>query len=405
LSLALVNIGQLATCPAHHPQQDAGLIDNAALVVSAGTIAWSGPESGLPIEFKELPRHDCSGRLVVPGLIDCHTHLCFGGWRGDEFEMRLAGRSYQDIQSAGGGIASTVRATRSTSAAELRDKARTALDGMLGLGVTTVECKSGYGLDFDNELKQLEVYAALAASHPMRLVPTVLGAHIVPAEFANDREAYIELLCQQLLPEVARRNLARFCDVFVEHGAYSLDEARRVLRCARRLGFGLKLHADQLSDGGGAALAAELNAVSAEHLEYCNDEGIAKMAAAGVVAVSLPLASLYLREPYLPARRMLSAGVRVAVATDFNPGSAPSYHLPLAMSLACLNQQMTPQESLMGATTVAARAIARHQGLGSLTPSYAADLAIIDAPNLNHWLYHFQANACQQVMKNGHWVH
>jgi len=271
----------------------------------------------------------------------------------------------------------------------------------LALGVTTVECKSGYGLDTLNEIRQLEIYRQLDAEHAIDLVPTFLGAHVIPDEFASDRNAWVEQICNQLLPEITERGLARFCDAFVENGAYTADEGRRILTRAAQLGLGLKLHADQLSDGGGAALAAELGAISAEHLEYANAEGMAAMARSGTVAVSLPLASLYLRERYLPARDFLAAGVRVAVATDFNPGSAPSYHLPLAMTLACLNQGMTPQEALMGATSIAARAIAEDGRIGSLQPGWQADIAIIDAPDLNHWLYHFRANACIGRFKRG----
>jgi imidazolonepropionase len=287
---------------------------------------------------------------------------------------------------------------------QLKEKVRAALDGMLALGVTTAECKSGYGLDTANELKQLEVYAELAAEHPVTLVATLLGAHIVPPEFASNRTAYLDLLCEELLPQVAQRGLAEFCDAFVEAGAFTVEEARRVLQRAADLGLRLKVHADQLSDGGGAQLAASLGATSAEHLEYVSAAGMAALSTSGTVAVSLPLASLYLGEPYLPARNLLEAGVPVAVATDFNPGSAPSYHLPLAMSLACLNQCMTPAETLMGATTIAARALARHEHAGSLLPGYPADLAVMDSPDLNHWLYHFRANACAAVMKDGEWV-
>ena len=335
-------------------------------------VRWAGPDPELPPAFASEPVIDCEGRLVVPGLVDCHTHLCFGGWRGDEFEARLQGATYQEIAAAGGGITQTVTATRSASAGELERKAKGILDAMLRLGITTVECKSGYGLDEANELKQLEVY--------------------------------VDILCETLIPRVAELGLARFCDVFVEDGAFGVDQARRILAAARAHGLGLKIHADQLSAGGGAELAAELGAVSAEHLEYVTPEGIAALADSGTVAVSLPLASLYLAERYLPARALLAAGVPVAVATDFNPGSAPSFHLPFALTLACLNQSMTPQESLMGATTVAARAVSLQDSTGSLMPGYPADLAIIDAPSLNHWLYHFVPNACVAVLKDGEWV-
>lgn len=399
----LHNIGQLATCPADADQQDAGLINDAALVIEGHQVIWAGQELDLPGSYAAHDSIDCGQRLVIPGLIDCHTHLCFGGWRSDEFEMRLQGQSYLDIAAAGGGIQSTVAATRTGSAEELLEKARHALDGMLDLGITTVECKSGYGLEQVSEIKQLRVYRQLDELQPVDLVPTFLGAHMVPAEYAQNREGYIRLLCEVLIPEVSEKKLARFCDVFVEQGAFSPKEAAVILETARRAGLGLKVHADQLSDGGGAKLAAMMGAVSAEHLEYADPDGIKALARAGTVAVSLPLASLYLGEPYMPARDMLDAGVRVAVATDFNPGSAPSYHLPLAMTLACLNQRMTPQEVLMGATTIAARAISAEGSAGSLLPGFTADIAIIDAPSVNHWLYHFKANACCGVLKSGNW--
>jgi imidazolonepropionase len=401
----LSNISQLATCPPDGPQGDAGLIDNAAVAWMDGTIRWAGREDELPAEFSSEPVTDCGGQLVIPGLIDCHTHLCFGGWRGDEFELRISGASYQQIAAAGGGIASTVAATRAASFEELCVKAGKALDEMLQLGITTLECKSGYGLDEINELKQLEVYRQLDRAHSIDLYPTFLGAHVVPPEFRDDRDRYIRLICEKLLPEIAQRGLARFCDAFVEEGAYTIDEARQIFAVAIENGLQIKLHADQLSDSGGALLAARIGAVSAEHLEYISDEGIAALARSGTVAVSLPLASLYLGEPCLPARKLIEAGVPVAVATDFNPGSAPSFHLPLAMTLGCLLQKMTPQEVLNGVTTIAARAISAEKRIGSLLPGYRADLAIIDARSLNHWLYHFVPNACAAVVKNGSWVH
>ena len=400
----LRNISQLASCPVGNPQDDAGLIDNAALVWEGESIRWVGPYLELPNQYRQAEMIDCGQKMVIPGLIDCHTHLCFGGWRGDEFELRLKGASYQEIAAAGGGIAHTVAATRGASLGELQRKAHGTLDEMLSLGVTTVECKSGYGLDEANELKQLEVYRRLDETQQVDLVSTFLGAHIIPPEHLAHRGRYISMLCEVLIPRIAGQKLASFCDAFVEEGAYTVTEAYKILSTAAEHGLGIKVHADQLSDGGGAALAAALGAVSAEHLEYISDDGINALSKSGTVAVSLPLASLYLREPCLPARKLLASGVPVAVASDFNPGSAPSYHLPLAMTLACLNQEMTPQESLMGATTVAARAISAHQRIGSLMPGFQADLAIIDSPSLNHWLYHFRANACTDVLKRGKWV-
>lgn len=401
----LDNIGCLYRVPPDGAAGEVDAVANAAVAWSGDRIVYAGPARDLPAELLQQPRLDAGGRCVVPGLIDCHTHLCFGGWRGDEFAARLEGASYQAIQAAGGGINSTVAKTRAASAETLAEKAALVLADMARLGVTTVEAKSGYGLDFANEIKQLAVYRQLDQSQALDIVPTFLGAHLVPADYRERRKDYLDLLCHELIPVVAERQLARFCDVFIEENAFTLAEGRRILEAAKAHGLGLKIHADQLSSGGGAGLAAELGAVSAEHLEYASDDDIAAMAEAGTVAVSLPLASMYLREPYLPARQWIEAGVRVAVATDFNPGSAPSYHLHLAMTLACIQQQMSPAEVLRGATSHAARAIGLHQERGSLLPGYLADLAVIDAPDINHWLYHFRPNACLATLKRGQWIH
>ncbi|HEY0351010.1 MAG TPA: imidazolonepropionase [Gemmatimonadales bacterium] len=390
----LANIGQLATCRAQGGQGDIHVIPNAAMVWDDGLIRWVGPERDLPLEYRNAERIDAGGRLVIPGLIDCHTHLAFGGWRADEFEQRIRGRSYLEIAKAGGGIASTVRQTRAATEQQLLDRAGQFLEAMLALGVTTVECKSGYGLNEETELKLLRVYRRLAQEQPVRLVSTFLGAHVVPAEFKDNRAGYVDLLVNRLIPAVARESLAACCDVFVEESAFSVDEARRILRAAQQAGLAAKLHADQLTDSGGAELAAELGALSADHLEHISEAGILALARAGVVAVSLPLASLYLGQTPLPARGLIQAGVPVAVATDFNPGTAPSYHLPLALTLACTLQRMTPAESLKGATLYAARAVGLESTLGSLEPGKAADFALINAPDVNHWLYHFRPNAC-----------
>jgi imidazolonepropionase len=400
----LTNISTLYRVPPEGGHDEVDAVTDAAVAWEGETIHYAGPASALPEACAGAETFDAGGGCVVPGLIDCHTHLCFGGWRGDEFAARLEGASYQEIQAAGGGINSTVRATRAADSKELAGKAAGVLADMAALGVTTVEAKSGYGLDRDNELKQLEVYRGLQDAQPVEIVPTFLGAHLVPEAYRERREEYIDLLCAEILPEVAERGLARFCDAFIEGNAFTLPEGRRILETAARLGLGLKIHADQLSSGGGAGLAAELGAVSAEHLEYATDEDIRAMAEAGTVAVSLPIASLYLREPFLPARKWIEAGARVAVATDFNPGSAPSYHLHLAMTLAAVHQRMSPAEVLRGVTAHAARALDLHTTHGSLQPGYRADLAVIDAPDINHWLYHFRPNACVRTLKSGSWI-
>jgi imidazolonepropionase len=397
----LEGISQLATCHADGGQADIHAIQDGALAWEGETIRWAGPRRELPSELAGADRLDAGGRLVIPGLVDCHTHLAFGGWRAEEFEQRILGRSYLDIAAAGGGIARTMRLTREASQAWLVERSAGFLREMVSLGVTTVECKTGYGLDREHELALLQVYRTVAGVQPVRLVPTFLGAHVVPPEFQHDRTGYLSLLIDDLLPHIARERLAAFCDVFVEQSAFTVDEARRLLRAARAAGLGTKLHADQLSQGGGAELAAEVGAVSADHLECASDAGIAAMARAGVVAVSLPLASLYLGHAPVPARRWIEAGAAVAVATDFNPGSAPSYHLPFALTLACTLQRMTPAEALKGATVIAARAVGLEARVGSLEAGKAADFAVIDAPDVNQWLYHLRPNACRATVVAG----
>jgi len=397
----LENIAQLATCRAEGRQGDIHAIADAAMVWEGTTLRWTGPRRDLPAEFRAAERLDAEGGLVVPGLVDCHTHLAFGGWRTDEFTRRIQGASYQDIARAGGGIARTVRLTREAGPDVLYQRARGFVREMTPLGVTTIECKSGYGLDREHELELLRVYRRLAESEPVAIVPTFLGAHVVPPEYRERREAYVALLLDELIPAIAAERLAACCDVFVEDSAFTVEEARRILLAGRAAGMAPRLHADQLSSCGGAELAAELGALSADHLEHVSDRGIAAMAEAGVVAVSLPIASLYLGQPPMPARRLIAAGVGVAVATDFNPGSAPSYHLPLAMTLACTLQRMTPAESLKGATYFAAKALGLERRVGSLERGKAADFVVINAPDVENWLYHFRPNACRLTAIGG----
>lgn len=400
----LQNIGTLATSPPPSSGEDATdirRIDDAALAWSGDTIDWVGPVTELPSDHEDDRTHDAGGGLVIPGLIDCHTHLAFGGWRADEFAMRLDGASYLEIADAGGGILSTVHDTRAATEDELFRRSGSFLQSMAALGVTTVEAKSGYGLTVEDELKTLRVYRRLDEAHPPEIVPTLLGAHALPPEYENDRAGYLRLLRDELIPAVATGSLAEFCDAFVEEGAFAPDEARRLFAAAREHELQPKLHADQLTDTGGAALAAEVGAASADHLEKISAEGIAALANSDVVAVSLPLASLYLDQEPLPARALHEAGVPVAVATDFNPGTAPSYHLPLAMMLACTLQRMTPGRVLAGTTRTAAAALNRDETIGSLAPGMRADFAVVDAPTLNHWLYHFRPNAVEATFIRG----
>lgn len=397
----LVNIGYLATCRDEGMQQDIHGIRDGAIAWKGGEIKWVGKEDYLPAEFAGQEIIDAEGKMVIPGLVDCHTHLAFGGWRPEEFEMRLKGKSYLEIAKAGGGILSTVKATREASEEELLEKASGFLKEMTKLGVTTVECKSGYGLTVEDELKTLRVYKRLAGDQPVHIVPTLLGAHTIPPEFKENREGYIELLINEMIPAVAEEGLAEFCDIFVEDSAFSVDEARQILVTAQAAGLVPKLHADQLTSCGGAELAAELEAASADHLEQISEEGIAAMAETGVVGVTLPLASLYTQEQPLNCRKLIECGVQVAVATDFNPGSAPSYDLPLAMMLACNLGRMTPAEALKGATIYAAKAIHRDRNRGSIQPGKVADFAIIDAPDPDFWMYHFRRDVVREVFLKG----
>lgn len=397
----LENIGCLATCANPSGQDDIGLIRDAALVWRDGIVRWAGPAAALPAEYEAEPVWSAGGRLVIPGLVDAHTHLAFGGWRANEFADRIRGRSYLEIAAAGGGIASTVRATRALDEDALFVRAGGFASEMVALGVTTIEAKSGYGLDLETELRLLRVYRRLGEMGPARIVATCLAAHVVPTEWAADRAGYVKLITEGILPAVAEEGLAEFCDAFVEDSAFSAGEASRICERGCELGLRPKLHVDQLTGGGGAELAASLGAVSADHLEYVSEAGIEALAAAGVVGVTLPLATLYLNQAPPPARDLIEAGVAVAVASDFNPGTAPSCHLPFAMTLACTRQRMTPAEVLKGATRYAARAVGRESEVGSLEPGAAADFAVIDAPDVEHWLYHLRPNACVATAVGG----
>ncbi len=397
----LTNISTLYQCLAEGEQGAVHPIADAALVWHEGAVTWVGPADDLPAEYGPLDVLDAGGRIVIPGLVDCHTHLAFGGWRAEEFELRILGKSYLEIAEAGGGIASTVAMTRATGTDELVARCERHLAAMLDLGVVAVEAKSGYGLTLEDEIRLLEVYARVADRVPQRLVPTLLGAHAIPKGYRSQRDEYVRLVVEEMIPRVAARGLARFCDVFVEESAFTVDEGRTVLLAGKRHGLWPKVHADQLSSSGGAELAAQVGATSADHLERASDRGLQLMASAGVVGVTLPFASLYLNQPPVQARRLIEAGVAVAVATDFNPGSAPSFHLPMALTLACTTQRMTPAEALKGATIFAARAAALESDVGSLEAGKEASFVILDADSVEQWLYHLRANAAHQVWIRG----
>lgn len=404
MTVLIKNIGQLATPLGSSAQRGKAqgeicLIKNAWLLMEEGVIRKIGEGEAPCIPDAKII--DGEGRLVTPGLVDAHTHLVFGGWRAHELMLKLQGVPYLEILAAGGGILSTVRATRGASQEELQDKAAAALREMLQYGTTTCECKSGYGLDLDTELKQLRAVKALNEAQPVELVSTFLGAHAVPSEFAGDRAGYIRLLTDRVIPEVAKEGLAEFCDVFCETGVFDAAEAEEILKAGLAHGLGAKIHADEINPIGGSQLAGDLQAVSAEHLIAAPDGGIEKMAAGGTVAVLLPATSFYLDKPFARARAMIDAGVPVAAATDFNPGSCPSLNMQLVMSLACYKYRMKPEEVLTAVTLNAAAAIGRAHRIGTLEAGKQADILIWDAPSLEHIFYRFGSDQVKTVIKKG----
>ena len=403
MSLLIHNIGLLVTplgseAKAGKAQGEVFYLDNAYIFVRDGLIDKIG--QGKPDEYADQ-LINAEGCLVTPGLVDAHTHLVFGGWREHELPLKLEGVPYLDILAQGGGILSTVRATRAATREELKNKALKILSGMLRHGTTTCEAKSGYGLNLETELKQLRTVKDLNKAQPIRLVSTFMGAHALPEEYGYDRESYIDLLIDQMLPKVAEEKLAEFCDIFCESGVFSADEARRVLKAAQMLGLGAKIHADEINAIGGSELAGELGAVSAEHLIAATDEGIAAMARSGVIACLLPATSFYLGKPYARARDMMAQGVPVCLATDFNPGSCPSFNLQLAMNLACWHYRLLPGEVLTGVTLNAAAAIGLQKEIGTLEPGKRADIVLWDAGNLDYIFYRFGENLVRMVIKDG----
>ena len=402
--LLVVNIGTLATAEGRSArggaaQGEVRALRDAWVRIEAGVITAVG--TGEPPQAPGAARLDAGGRLVTPGLVDAHTHLIFGGWRQHELGLKLRGTPYLEILAQGGGILSTVRATRSASQAELEAKGRRALDEMLRLGTTTCEAKSGYGLDTETELKQLRAIRALNGSHPVDLVPTFLGAHAVPEEYREARAGYVRMVCEEMIPAAAGEGLAKFCDVFCETGVFSAGETRTILEAGLRHGLRPKIHADEIDAIGGSQLAREVGAVSCEHLIACPPEGIAAMAAAGTVACLLPATSFYLGAAYAPARAMVDAGVPVALATDFNPGSCPCLNMQLVMSLGCLKYRLTPEEVLTAVTLNGAAAAGLADTVGSLEPGKLGDLVIWEAEDLDYLCYRLGSNLARTVVKRG----
>ena len=382
--------------------RDYGIVRDAALVITDATIAWLGAHEQLPKRWAAEQTLSCQGCWLTPGLIDCHTHLVYAGNRAAEFEQRLHGATYEQIAASGGGILSTVQATRAASETELFQQAEKRLKNLLSEGVTTVEVKSGYGLDTDNEIKMLRVARRLGERHPVTVRTTFLGAHALPVEFAGRADQYIELVCDAMLPRLVQENLVDAVDVFCEKIAFTPEQSRRVFNAAKRYGLPVKLHADQLSDQHGAALAAEYHALSADHLEYTNEAGVAALAQAGTVAVLLPGAFYFLRERQLPPIELLRKyQVPMAIATDCNPGSSPVTSLLLMLNMACTLFHLTPAEVLAGVTCHAARALGLTAQCGSLQVGQRADLALWDIHSPAELAYAIGANHCVGVIQNG----
>lgn len=386
---------------------DLGLVEQAALAARAGRVVWVGPEAELEHAVRILPEAvqlDAEQAGVVPGFVDAHTHLAFAGERDDEIRQRLAGASYREIAAAGGGIVRSVAATRAASLETLTELMLARLDELLLCGTTSAEIKSGYGLETAAELRSLEAIAAAGQRHPMTVVPTFLGAHEVPLEHRAQRTRYLELLVEEMLPAVAERGLAAFCDVFCEQGVFSVEETRRVLSAARAAGLGLRVHADELAWTGGAELAAELGARSADHLVFVSEPGARALAASGCAATLLPSAAFYLRLPrFAPARMLIDAGAVVALASDANPGGGLSPSLPFAMTVACFCMGLSIEEALCAATLNGAYAIGREHELGSLVPGKLADLVVLRGPRLLD-LVRVGVPAVRHVVKAGHLV-
>ena len=394
--LLIKNIGELLT----GNNGSLEILHNKELLLSEGKIESVG-ESG---EFSEAgcPVIDAGNSLVTPGLIDPHTHLVFFGTREDEFEMRIKGKGYMEIAEAGGGIRKSVRMLREASEDDLVEHTLPYLESMLKHGTTTVEVKSGYGLSLKDELKSLRAIKRLNEMQAIDLVPTFLGAHEIPDEYREEREKYIDLIINEMIPAVVEDGLAEFCDVFTEEGVFTVSESEKILRAASDAGLGLKLHAEEFEPIGGAELAARLNATSADHLVAISNEGIRSMAAAGVTPVLLPGTTFFLgSDIYAPARKMIEEGLKPAIATDFNPGSSMTESLQIILTIACLKLKLTPLEAFEGVTLNAAKALNRSDSIGSLEPGMKADIVIWNADNHKQIPYHYGVNNVSRVIKGG----
>ncbi|NHI90542.1 MAG: imidazolonepropionase [Candidatus Thorarchaeota archaeon] len=412
--LLLANIGQIATLADHSEAPKKGaqmnevsIIEDGAIAIKDGKIIAVGPTNEILSEISSdpvLPTLEFPGMLATPGFIDSHTHLVFGGSRERDFAMKLAGKTYLEILEAGGGILNTLRSTRAASVNELVANAFSYAEGTLNMGSTTIEAKSGYGLNTENELKMLKTIEILREKLPIDFVSTFMGAHAVPPEFEGKTDSYVDLVIDEMIPAVKKSGYAEFCDVFCEQGVFSIEQSRRILTAAKQNGMKLKVHADEIVQLGGASLAAEVGAVSADHLLMASDDGLEEMLKAGTIATLLPATAFSLNTEYANARKMIEMGLPVALATDFNPNCA-NESLFFTIALSCYKMRMTPREALSAVTINAAHALDRGATHGSIEAGKAADIVILDCPNPEYLTWRFGANLVHTVISNGQVIH
>ena len=409
MNLLINNIKQLIPVPSHglpyksgKAMNDLGVIEHATVLIENGLFKWIGPTSEfhLPVD-ESIDRIDGTDLVGLPGFVDSHTHLLFAGTREDEFALRNEGKTYQEIAQAGGGILSTVRATRVMTRKELKRSARLHLDAMLTEGTTTAEIKSGYGLSEKDEIKILDAINDLRDECLTDIVATFLGAHAVPPEFKENPDGYIDLLCNRLLPYIAERHLATCCDAFCEEGYFTIEQCRRLFERAKSFSLQIKVHADQLTQMGASQLAGAVGALSADHLEHINERGVAALKQAGTIATILPGVSFFMHVKYPPARDIIDAGIPLAIASNFNPGSCMSYSMPLMMTIACTQMAMTPEEAITASTLNGAAALGLSHKLGSIEVGKQADIVLYDIPSYRYLVYHFGSNHVAKVIKRG----
>lgn len=402
----LITVRGFSDSPAKKEQmQELHIIENGSLLVADGKIVAVGKDAELrkqyPEQIEKAEKINAKNKIVTPGLVDPHTHLVYAGSRENEYAMRLKGKSYMEIMNAGGGIHATTRATQQASFEQIYAETKRRLDTFLKQGVTTVEIKSGYGLTLEHEMKQLQVTKQLNDDHPIDIVPTFMGAHAVPVEYKDNPDRFVDIVVEEMIPAVAESGLAEFNDVFCEKDVFTPEQSRVILEAGKRYGLQPKIHADEIEPYGGAELAAEVGAISADHLLKASDTGIKKMADANVIGVLLPGTAFFLMAEYAPARKMIDSGLPIALSTDSNPGSSPTLSLQIIMNLACLKMGMTPEEVITATTINAAHAINRAKEIGSLEPGKKADIVIFNVPNYLFLSYQYGMNHVDTVIKDG----